>query len=296
MKKILYPCFITLAAIALKASPYAPERVSDSSLGDLIYAYNTTDQRLDYISEGMRASQSIEWGLVDKAVKIKTTDPEGDLSTVSFRYGPAGNRNMRISRGKKILYVGGVEYDVDSQTITAYFRNGSYSPVAKVEISDGTREHEYFVRDNLGNSLLTVDDSGNVIEGKSHGRYDPWGQPWQADGTVEELKEDSRGFTGHENVSFAGMIHMNGRMYDPMLGQFTAPDVFIQNASIGVGLNRYAYIGNSPVNGIDPTGWVGVGSILNQRNIDAIVDFTSNNFVNWWDAAKSHPYTPEVRV
>jgi RHS repeat-associated protein len=124
-----------------------------------------------------------------------------------------------------------------------------------VSTSGGTSEYTYFLRDHVGSSVVAVDDEANVIEGASHGHHDPWGQPWSADGSKNELKEDSRGFTGHENIASLGLIHMNGRVYDPMIGQFTGPDRLIQNAGQMVGLNRYAYIGNSPVNGIDSSGW-----------------------------------------
>lgn len=29
-----------------------------------------------------------------------------------------------------------------------------------------------------------------------------------------------RGFTGHEHLDGVGLIHMNGRVYDPVLGRF----------------------------------------------------------------------------
>jgi RHS repeat-associated protein len=142
-----------------------------------------------------------------------------------------------------------------SSKSVVYIRNCGYSPLAMVDTSGATPEYSYFLRDHLGSSLMTVDDSANLVAGASHGRHDPWGQPWKADGTENDLKEDSRGFTGHENIASAGLIHMNGRVYDPMIGQFLGPDRFTQNASQMVGLNRYAYIGNSPVNGTDPSGW-----------------------------------------
>jgi RHS repeat-associated protein len=41
------------------------------------------------------------------------------------------------------------------------------------------------------------------------------------------LKITERGFTGHEHVDHAYLIHMNGRIYDPEIGRFmhsrTAP-------------------------------------------------------------------------
>ena len=47
-----------------------------------------------------------------------------------------------------------------------------------------------------------------------------------------------------------GLIHYRARYYDPALGRFTQPDP----AGFVDGINRYAYVGNSPVNFTDPLG------------------------------------------
>jgi RHS repeat-associated protein len=246
------------AVLGLEGSPYAPERIIGGPDGELTYTYNTMGQRLGNGLSG-RSKQTIEWGLIDKPVKIIKGINNRPDDYVEFSYGPGGQRYLRKDKdGSKTYYVGDMEYrvagDGTSQSVV-YIRNGGYSPVAMVSTSGGTSEYTYFQRDHVGSSVVAVDDEANVIEGSSHGHHDPWGQPWSADGSKNELKEDSRGFTGHENIASVGLIHMNGRVYDPMIGQFTGPDRFIQNAGQLVGLNRYAYIGNSPVNGTDPTGW-----------------------------------------
>lgn len=256
LSALFYTSALFASARLYAASPYAAINVSVNSSGDLTYTYNMMGQRQ---SNGQ--GQSIEWGLADKPVKIETVDSQGNTATERFDYGTRGQRYLRTHADddSKTLYVGSLEYRIDSNgriERKVYIRNGSYSPVAIVGTSDASFEYSYFLRDHLGSALMAVDDSGNKIISESHGRYDPWGQPWNVEGVaVDKLKEDSRGFTGHENIASAGLIHMNGRVYDPIIGQFIGPDRFIQNASRGVGLNRYAYIGNSPTNGTDPSGW-----------------------------------------
>ncbi|EKY18908.1 hypothetical protein HMPREF9073_01022, partial [Capnocytophaga sp. oral taxon 326 str. F0382] len=36
-----------------------------------------------------------------------------------------------------------------------------------------------------------------------------------------------RGYTGHEHLQTVGLIHMNGRLYDPALHRFLQPDNFV---------------------------------------------------------------------
>ena len=50
------------------------------------------------------------------------------------------------------------------------------------------------------------------------------------------------------------LINMNGRIYAPALGQFLTPDPILQEP-YGQGLNRYAYVKNSPLNYVDPSGF-----------------------------------------
>ncbi|MDR1226846.1 MAG: hypothetical protein LBK47_08125 [Prevotellaceae bacterium] len=38
------------------------------------------------------------------------------------------------------------------------------------------------------------------------------------------------GFTGHEHLPEFGLINMNARLYDPLLGRFLSPDPYVANA------------------------------------------------------------------
>jgi uncharacterized protein RhaS with RHS repeats len=52
---------------------------------------------------------------------------------------------------------------------------------------------------------------------------------------------------------------MNGRVYDPLLGRFGAPDPMTESPYSTQGWNRYAYVGNSPLNFTDPSGFCFAG-------------------------------------
>jgi RHS repeat-associated protein len=45
----------------------------------------------------------------------------------------------------------------------------------------------------------------------------------------------NRGFTGHEHIDEMGLIHMNGRVYDPQIGRFLSADPYIAFASFTKG-------------------------------------------------------------
>jgi RHS repeat-associated protein len=84
-----------------------------------------------------------------------------------------------------------------------------------------------------------------------HG-YDAYGKPltadWEDAGGLLHSGEyatatTTRGFSAHEHLDAHGLIHMNGRAYDPALGRFLSVDPLIQNPLNSQNLNGYSYVG-----------------------------------------------------
>jgi RHS repeat-associated protein len=48
------------------------------------------------------------------------------------------------------------------------------------------------------------------------------------------------------NAGDVGIVHMNGRLFDPTLGVFMQPDAHVQNATDLQNFNRYGYCLNNP--------------------------------------------------
>jgi RHS repeat-associated protein len=65
----------------------------------------------------------------------------------------------------------------------------------------------------------------------------------------------TRGFTMHEHLDKLNLINMNGRVYDPVMGQFLSPDPFIQNPFSTQNFNRYSYCMGNPLKYVDPSGY-----------------------------------------
>jgi len=72
-----------------------------------------------------------------------------------------------------------------------------------------------------------------------------------------------RGFTDHEHIDQAQLIHMNGRVYDYNLGRFLSIDPFVQAPGNSQSLNPYSYIMNNPLAGTDPSGYTFAQSSIN---------------------------------
>jgi RHS repeat-associated protein len=110
----------------------------------------------------------------------------------------------------------------------------------------------YWVKDHLGSITVTTDERGQI---KERLRFDPWGKPMTALGGVgSKARTGDRGFTEHEHLA-GGLIHMNGRVYDPVLGRFLSTDIIVQFPDAITSYNRYGYVMNNPLAYTDPSGY-----------------------------------------
>ena len=73
------------------------------------------------------------------------------------------------------------------------------------------------------------------------------------DGSFDSLTP--RGFTGHEMLDDLGLVHMNGRIYDPLLGRMLSADITVQSPGSLQSYNRYSYVNNNPLRFTDPSGF-----------------------------------------
>ncbi len=108
---------------------------------------------------------------------------------------------------------------------------------------DGKKFYHHF--DALGSVVTLTNQDGKIANDY---RYDVYGQfAANPSGQVDTPYK----FTGRRFDSESGLYYYRARMYDPGIGRF------MQNDPLGYidGLNMFAYVGNNPVNWIDPMGF-----------------------------------------
>ncbi len=131
--------------------------------------------------------------------------------------------------------------------------------IAIVERVNSVDNYHYVYTDHLGSILTVANSSGNIEAEQS---FDAWGRrrnpstwvllaPTAATGLPAWLY---RGYTGHEHLDEFGIINMNARLYDPVLGRMISPDNFVNGAFASQAYNRYSYANNNPLKYIDPDG------------------------------------------
>ena len=118
-----------------------------------------------------------------------------------------------------------------------------YSPygLIAVMIKQGTTENIYYAEtDQLVPIISLLNSDGSSAE---KDLYDAGGRRRNPDSwsyeSITALSLIDRGFTGHEYLDEFGLINMNGRVYDPILGRFLSPDNFVQSPDFTQSINRY---------------------------------------------------------
>lgn len=119
--------------------------------------------------------------------------------------------------------------------------------------------------DQLGSILRITDQDGRLRERLW---YDPWGRRQvklddrPGRGESQKLANSwTRGFTGHEHLDAFSVIHMNGRVFNPVLAVFLTVDAVNQMITDTQSGNGYSYARGNPLRYVDPSGMSFFGDV-----------------------------------
>jgi RHS repeat-associated protein len=214
------------------------------SPGSVDFVYDSDDNRVIQIASSNGATARtlyVGMGATGKSLYERTTNSDGSVQHVEFIY--AGS-----------------------------YHKGNAFAVRVVPASGSTPTTQFYNFDHLGSVTAMSDQTGQVL-GASSGssstlmNYDAWGLRRNPDGESAttpgsfSLQTGHREYSGHETIPDLGLINMNGRIYDPVLGRFLSPDPNVQFLTDLQSYNRYSYVHNNPLSFTDPTGFFSLGSV-----------------------------------
>ena len=177
--------------------------------------------------------------------------------TISFRDGPDHQRFMQTAPEGNTLYFNcfGVHAELTpGNNWNDYFTVGNVMVGERVITATEQTTMYYFHTDHLGSISVITDQNGSVLQRLS---YDAWGKTrlfTGADGQPP-ASPTTRGFTGQEELSVSGLVHLNGRVYDPTFGRMISADPTVPDPLDPQAWNRYSYVGNDPLSFTDPSGF-----------------------------------------
>jgi RHS repeat-associated protein len=268
-------------------------RITKNNIGD--YNYKDLDPQKVYRNTSVkvtpdalayyntRKDQIISYNVFKSPIQIEDVG----IDKISFTYNDNNDRSAMFYGGlqddktlrqyKKYYSAdGSMEIKVNSATpsvveFVTYIGGDGYTAPIVVKSDGTTQNYLYLHRDYQGSILAITNQAGAVVEKRL---FDAWGSIVKVQNgagiTLAGLTILDRGYTGHEHLQSVGLIHMNGRLYDPKLHRFLQPDNNIQEPYNTQNYNRYGYVLNNPLKYTDPSGefWhivigAAIGGVIN---------------------------------
>lgn len=243
-------------------------------------SYNETGSVERYSISGEK-DKFIEYNLHNQPTKIVVGSSINDSNPEvleEFKYNARRRLSFKrtyssystVALEETVYYFGNVE-------ITSYIRNGTDDGGdTKINVADdvlyvqdsGFGDHEFLHRDYQGSVEVVTEMAGGsptttneqafgafgVRESKDW-KYDLQWNSTELNAILNDRPRKRLGYTGHLQLARSGFIHMQGRLYDPVLGRFLSPDPIVKDPGDSQNWNRYSYVMNSPTKYVDPTGY-----------------------------------------
>ncbi|MGH9832470.1 MAG: RHS repeat domain-containing protein [Blastocatellia bacterium] len=205
-----------------------------------------------YDAAGNMTNDGVAGYAYDAASRLKTTGGN------TYEYDGDGRRVRQIVGGSNVFYLWSsvlgqpvVELDGAGGVYRAYV----YSSGGQLMALQANDFQFYWVHpDHLGSGRRLTDTSGVVVY---RAEFDPHGQVMSELASDGQTFKNSRKFTGYERDWATNLDNANARMLHFRRGRFMQPDVLgvgAADAANPQSLNRYSYVGNDPVNFVDPSG------------------------------------------
>lgn len=242
------------------AHPGAVTAVSGGPAGTQSFGYDANGNMTS------RNGKTLSWTAAQLPKRINHTGSD----YAEFDYGPDRQRIRQIARtgGTTVTtwYIG-PHFEVQQSGSNRRYQsnilvNGE-AILSQVEQSNPLTFNAYFLhRDHQGSVDAMTRFVGTGPQ-QIAPRFDVFGKRRNADWTADpagaryaDTQFTRRGYTGHEHLDNVRLIHMNGRLQDPLLGIMLTPDPLLGILGNTQSLGRYAYVTNNPASLSDPGGFL----------------------------------------
>jgi RHS repeat-associated protein len=225
---------------------------------DFDFDGNVTRKRVLFHSDTsiVVRTDSLFWSATGLLDSLHSRDGSGTLTVrVSYGYDGWGRQVRQSTSAATLRYL----WDGDNRIFMldtlgariAYwtFFPGSTEPQSVAFTGCcGADTTLYFVTDALHNNVAMLKSNAGTYQLHNQFRYGPYGDSLSVTGTGSNMIRLR--YKGAFYDDQARLYQMGIRFFDPDVGRFVSEDPL----GLGGGINQYAFAGDDPVNGYDPSG------------------------------------------
>lgn len=257
------------------------EMITDPVLGNetISYTYDPVGNRLAKTDSGGMTSYSYDGNdrLLSEGGNTYTYDANGNtlsksdgINNTTYAY----DFENRLTSSQTPVSTLNYGYDVDGIRVgstvdgvtTAYLvdKNRDYAQVLEEQDNTGgllvgyvygddliSQERDgagsYYHYDGLGSTRHLTDVAGDITDSYT---YEAFGNLLNSAGTTE----NNYLFTGEQYDPYVDFYYLRARYYDQEIGRFVTSDWYPPVDYVPSTLHRYLYVGNDPINKLDPNG------------------------------------------
>ncbi|MBI5196646.1 MAG: DUF2778 domain-containing protein [Nitrospirae bacterium] len=258
-----------------------------------IYGYDTDGNITSKQNKTTNETTYFYYDAENKLVQVdKYNSTPTLISSVSYSYDGFGRRIKKNVNSTVTYYIydnEDIRFETDAVgTITAEYTHGHGIDEPLAMRRSGA--NYYYHTNGLGSITALTDSTKAVVQSYV---YDSFGQIISQTGTITNPYT----FTGREYDAETGMYYYRARYYDATIGRFISEDPV---GFAGGDVNLYAYVGNNPVNFVDPFGLYDCTYSISSHTMTCTptntavgAPFNSGNYVSGNNTGLSGPLTAQ---
>jgi RHS repeat-associated protein len=252
--------------------------------GTYSYTYDNEGNRTSRTNIATGEVTQYAWDYHNRLTSVITKDSSGTVTkSVAYTYDAYDRRIAKNidpdGAGAAPIQTERMVYDGDNIALT-FDGNGTqthrylHGPrVDEILADETTTGVNWALTDNQGTVRHVIDSQGQVL---NHIVYDSYGQVTSETNPNVDFRY---GYTGRERDEETGLNYYRARYFDAAVGRFISEDPIGFRAGDS---DLYRYVGNNPINLIDPLGLDGE-VVIQKREIvlsngDKYVDFGSTQY------------------